>query len=136
MIVGNGIDVVDISRVQKLLAGFEEDYLLGAFTRAERELAQEHSCRVAFLAGRVAAKEAVVKALGIGFSGDVAWQHVEINRLEDGQPSVRLSGAALAEANRLGVVRWFISISHSDSTAVASAIAVGGRLPFTRNLGK
>lgn len=74
--------------------------------------------------GRLAAKEAVVKAIGTGFSGEVSWTEVEILRLPSGQPEVSLSGSAKTVAEGLGVTRWLLSISHSNLFAVASAIAV------------
>jgi holo-[acyl-carrier protein] synthase len=136
MIVGHGIDLVEIARIQKLLDFGGDDFLFGAFTRAERDLSREESNVVQFLAGRLAAKEAVAKALGTGFSGSVSWQHVTILRRSGGMPTVALAKAALAEANRLGVDGWFLSISHSDTSAIASAIALsaggcGGGMPVS-----
>jgi holo-[acyl-carrier protein] synthase len=66
----------------------------------------------------------VAKALGTGFSGDVAWIDIEILRQPTGSPDLRLSGGALETANALGITDWFISISHDGGHAVASAIAV------------
>jgi holo-[acyl-carrier protein] synthase len=126
MIVGHGVDVADIERIRKLLAGMEHDFLLGTFTREERATECNAHERAEFFAGRLAAKEAVVKALGTGFAGEISWQQVEILRLDGGSAEVRLRGAALAEAERLGVRRWLLSISHCASVAFASAIAVGG----------
>lgn len=98
--------------------------LLSTFTAAERETECLPEDRVPFFAGRLAAKEAVVKALGTGFTGGVAMRQVEIVRLPDGSPGVRLRGAAKEAAEKLGVGRWFISISHTEAVAIASAIAV------------
>src|SRR5260370_36364913 len=75
-------------------------------------------------AGRLAAKEAVVKALGTGFSQGIAWSEVEIGRADSGAPAVVLSGRALEVAVELGVTRWHLSISDSPTYAAASAIAV------------
>jgi holo-[acyl-carrier protein] synthase len=124
MILGHGIDVADLKRVEILLTNMEEDFLLSTFTAAEREIECLPEERVAFFAGRLAAKEAVVKALGTGFTGDIAMRQVEIVRRSDGGPEVRLRGAAREAAERLGVTRWFVSISHTEAVAVASAIAV------------
>jgi holo-[acyl-carrier protein] synthase len=124
MIVGHGVDVQDISRIRKILSFSEEDFLIATFTKAERSIehgGQEHA---EFLAGRLAAKEAVVKALGTGFAGDIACRHVEILRREGGQPEARLSGAAREASDALGITRWLVSISHSEVSAFASAIAV------------
>jgi holo-[acyl-carrier protein] synthase len=125
MILGHGVDVVDVSRIEKLLSALEEDFLLGTFTYAERQIECQPHERGAFFSGRLAAKEAVVKALGTGFSGEVSWQHIEILRGEDGQPYVNLRAAAAARAETLGVTGWLLSISHTEAVAIASAIALG-----------
>jgi holo-[acyl-carrier protein] synthase len=124
MIVGHGIDVADLARVKVLLTKMEEDFLFSTFTAIERETECLPEERVPFFAGRLAAKEAVVKALGTGFTSGIACRQVEIVRLPDGSPDVRLRGAAKEAAEKLGVGHWFISISHTEAVAVASAIAV------------
>ena len=93
MIVGHGVDVQDVSRIRKLLDFAEEDFLLSTYTRAEREIdCLEHE-RAEFFAGRFAAKEAVAKALGMGFVGNMSFQDVQIVRKASGQPEVILTGA-------------------------------------------
>src|SRR5262245_47504049 len=106
MILGHGIDVADLVRVKVLLAHMEEDFLLSTFTAAERETEFLQEDRVPFFAGRLAAKEAILKALGTGFAGAVAVRQVEIVRLPDGRPEVRLHGAAKEAADKLGVRCW------------------------------
>lgn len=124
-ILGHGVDVVDVSRIATLLAK-GEDFLLGWFTT--RELAQlaEHAAQANVIAGRLAAKESSVKALGCGFDDEVSWQDVEILTSDAGAPSVHLSGGAAAFSSRLGVLTILISVSHEANIAIASAIAVGG----------
>ena len=78
-----------------------------------------------YFAGRFAGKEAVVKALGTGFAGDITWQRIEILRRENGAPYVKLSAEVLAFAQSLGITDWFVSISHCGEITTASAIAVG-----------
>jgi holo-[acyl-carrier protein] synthase len=124
MILGHGIDVADLARVRVLLTKMEEDFLQSTFTATERETDNLPEERVPFFAGRLAAKEAIAKALGTGFIGNIAMRQVEIARRPDGSPEVHLHGAAKAAADSLGVGRWLISISHTESVAVASAIAV------------
>jgi len=124
-IIGHGIDIVAIHRIAGLIDRCAEDFLEGTFSANERKEAEASETANAFFAGRFAAKEAVVKALGTGFSGDIAWTDVEILRQSIGAPHVRLSGGALAVAQSLGVTRWLVSISHDESHAVASAIALG-----------
>jgi holo-[acyl-carrier protein] synthase len=123
-LIGHGIDIVEIARIGVSLRSSADDFLEAIFTEAERGLAGEPTEWAAYYGGRLAAKEAVVKALGTGFSGEVSWADVEILRLPSGQPEVRLSGGARAVADGLGVTRWLLSISHSSSFAVASAVAV------------
>jgi holo-[acyl-carrier protein] synthase len=124
MIVGHGVDVQDVARIRKLLSFAEDDFLVATFSEAERAIDFGERERAEFFAGRLAAKEAVAKALGTGFAGDVACRQVEILRKDGGQPEARLSGAALAAADELGVTRWLVSISHTEAVAFASAIAV------------
>jgi holo-[acyl-carrier protein] synthase len=124
-IIGHGIDIVAIRRVAGLIDRCAEDFLEAVFTPNECNEAGSPETATAFLAGRVAAKEAVVKALGTGFSGDIAWTDVEIFRQPTGAPNVHLSGGALTVAQSLGVTRWLVSISHDECYAVASAIALG-----------
>lgn len=124
MIVGHGVDVQDVSRIRKILAFSEEDFLVATFSKAEREIEHGEQEQAEFLAGRLAAKEAVAKALGTGFAGDIACRHVEILRKEGGQPEAHLTGAASEMSQSLGITRWLVSISHSESSAFASAIAV------------
>jgi holo-[acyl-carrier protein] synthase len=76
------------------------------------------------LAGRFAAKEAVLKALGTGFGNGVAFSDVIIRRAPGAPPQVRLSGGAAKAAKERGVVEWHLSISHAGSVAMASAIAI------------
>jgi holo-[acyl-carrier protein] synthase len=75
-------------------------------------------------ARRLAATEAVAKALGTGFSPGISWGEIEITSGDSGAPKVALSGRALEVANDLGATRWHLSISHTASDAVASVIAV------------
>jgi holo-[acyl-carrier protein] synthase len=124
-IIGHGIDIVAIYRIAGLLDRDAEDFLEATFTPNEREEVESPETTTAFFAGRLAAKEAVVKALGTGFFGDIAWTDVEILRQLTGAPHVHLSGGALAVAQSLGVTRWLVSISHDESHAVASALALG-----------
>jgi len=123
-ILGHGVDLVDVSRIERLLVK-NDDLILGWFTT--RELAQlaGRASQAHVVAGRIAAKEASVKALGSGFDDEVSWQDVEILAPNEGGPSVYLSGGAVAVAARLGVDAILVSISHEAQMAMASAIAVG-----------
>jgi len=124
-IVGHGIDVFELARVRLHLAKPGGDWLDAVFTQTEQLTADAPPNHIAYYAGRYAAKEAVVKALGTGFSGDVTWLDVEVFRRKSGSPAVRLLGGAAVIEKSLGIVAWHVSISHSQRVAVASAIATG-----------
>jgi holo-[acyl-carrier protein] synthase len=124
-IIGHGIDIVEVCRVERFLRTREDHWAEGVFSAVEREQADEPPRDTQYYAGRFAAKEAVSKALGTGFSGDVTVHGINILRISTGEPEVKLSGEVLATAIALGITRWFISISHSGGLAMASVIAVG-----------
>ena len=128
MIVGHGIDVVELKSIEERLDAEEDDWVEGAFSLQEQAQADPPPNRVHYFAGRYAAKEAVAKALGTGFTGEIAWLDIEIIRSPSGAPEVRLSESALVVAKEQGISRWFISISHSGAYAVASAIAEAASL--------
>lgn len=115
--VGLGIDIVEISRVARVLARHPAGLRRRVYTDLEW---QQNQGRVASLAGRFAAKEAVMKALGVG---GMAFRSIEVVRLPSGKPEVRLSGRMLRRAERLGVTEIEVSISHSRENAIAVAIA-------------
>lgn len=119
MIVRVGVDIIGVQRVARALERWGDRFLQRVFT--EGELA---ACghRVDSLAGRFAAKEAVLKALGTGLDQGICWRDVEIVRDSLGL-SVRLHGRAREQALRLGLTEWTVSISHSDG--FAAAVAVG-----------
>ncbi|MXZ72687.1 MAG: holo-[acyl-carrier-protein] synthase [Acidobacteria bacterium] len=123
-ILGHGIDVIDIGRIGKLMAG-SEDFLSGWFTSRELAALEARGSQSRVVGGRIAAKEAVAKALGSGFAGEVSWQDIEIPATNAGAPTVELSGGAAELARSLGITKFVVSISHSRTVAVASAIAVG-----------
>jgi holo-[acyl-carrier protein] synthase len=124
MVVGHGIDLVEMTMIAARLEPDGTHWLDGAFTEAEQQEADPPPKRVEYYAGRYAAKEAVAKALGTGFTDDVTWLDIEVLRHSSGAPYARLSEGALAVADDLGVTRWFVSISHRGGYAVATAIAV------------
>ncbi|MCZ8523881.1 MULTISPECIES: holo-ACP synthase [Paenibacillus] len=129
MIIGIGTDLLDIARVRSILeqpAG--ERFLQRVLTPAERELAAARRGRLAeFTAGRFAAKEAVVKALGCGIGKEVGLHDIEVLPDAKGKPHCRLSEAALQRLAEGGTdVRGLIvhlSITHSDTAAMAYAMA-------------
>jgi holo-[acyl-carrier protein] synthase len=123
-ILAHGLDLVEFNSMQRLLSHSEADFIAEYFTDAEKARIPDGVHRLAHLAGQFAAKEAVTKALGTGFSDGVAFRDVEIGRTEAGAPFVHLRGEAAVRANTLGIDTWFVSISHGDTAAIASTIAV------------
>jgi holo-[acyl-carrier protein] synthase len=123
-IVGHGIDLVEIERVARLLEEFGERFLSRCFTQVEREYAHDKRRQIEHLAGRFAAKEAILKALGTGWRNGIAWTDVEIQREPSGKPKVVLHGQGLRVAEELGIDQWWVSISHIATHATASAIGV------------
>ena len=115
MIVGVGIDVVQVVRLQRALA--RTPTLAGRlFTDVERELS-----RVESLAARFAAKEAVAKALGA--PGGLRWQDAEVVTDDTGRPRLRLHGGVAEEAEAQGISTWHLSLSHDAGVATAVVVA-------------
>lgn len=124
-IVGHGVDIVDTERVARMLDEHGERFLLRCYTDGERAYCAANPQRqIEHLAGRFAAKEAVLKVLGTGWSRGIAWTDAEVVRAPTGQPHVKLSGVAADIAADAGITAWWLSISHIRTHAVASAIGV------------
>ncbi len=121
MILRTGVDLIEIGRIEEVIARHGKRYLERIYTPAELEqLGREAES----LAGRFAAKEAVAKALGSGI-GTVGWKDIEVLGDEENAPRLTLHGAAAQRAEELGLETWSVSISHSMSHAVAFVVAVG-----------
>jgi holo-[acyl-carrier protein] synthase len=127
-VVGHGIDIVETTRIQELIEQSGKQFEMECFTATERSTPALGAKRIEYLAGRFAAKEAVIKALGMGRNQDISWLDIEIQRLPSGEPSVVLHGKCKDIAEQLGITKWLLSISHTSSYAAASAIALGAAL--------
>jgi holo-[acyl-carrier protein] synthase len=124
MIVGVGVDVVEIARVAQALDRHPR-FAERVFTKAERDASARRGVgAVAYLAKRWAAKEAVSKALGVGFSG-FSYTDIEVVNLRSGAPTVTVHGELGDWARALGVVRWHVSLSDTDELAFAYVVAEG-----------
>ena len=121
MKLATGVDLIEIARIDEVVARHGKHYLERIYTPAELEQCGK---RAESLAGRFAAKEAVAKALGSGI-GDVAWKEIEVLGDENNAPLLTLHGEALKRANELGLSTWSVSISHSQSHSVAFVVALG-----------
>jgi holo-[acyl-carrier protein] synthase len=125
-ILAHGIDMVENRRIAAMLETHAERFTERVFTVAERAYAdQAQRRRVERYAVRFAAKEAVLKALGTGWTDGIAWTDVEVLRLPSGEPRILLTGRAGEIAAERGIRSWSLSMSHTEQYAVASAIAVG-----------
>jgi len=127
VILGFGMDVVEIARIERILAGPSgraDRFLERCFTGAERGYCEARVDRAGRYAARFAAKEAAVKALGA--PAGVRWTDLEVSRAE-GAPTVALRGPAADAAARLGVRRVHLTISHDAGIAAAAVILEGSR---------
>jgi holo-[acyl-carrier protein] synthase len=126
-IVGHGIDIIETARIKRSVEEHAERFLDRVYTPAEQQYCARNRKRYfEHLAGRFAAKEAVLKVLGTGWRGGIAWTDIEILPEPSGQPRVRLTGECLRIARELGIARWHVSISHIETHATASAIGLKG----------
>lgn len=126
-IVGHGIDIVETSRIRRLVEEHGQRFLDRCFTAPEQAYClRNHKRQVEHLAGRFAAKEAVLKVLGTGWRGNIAWTDIEILPEPSGQPKIKLSGECERIAKQLGITQWHVSISHIETHATASAIGLKG----------
>lgn len=124
MIIGHGIDVVEIPRLAELLGKHNDRFLERVFTPTERDYCCGKKRELEHLAGRFAAKEAVLKVLGTGWIGKISWLDIEVINDPGGQPRVTLRGECERIARELGIARVLLSISHTGTWAAASAIGV------------
>ena len=123
-IIGHGIDVTDIDTLDRLISDRDGDFLIRCFTESEIRSAGSLTNSTEHYAGKFAAKEAVAKALGTGFDGSVAPSDIEVMNSERGKPTITLHGEAAKVAAQLHISKWYITISHSRTVAIASAIAL------------
>jgi holo-[acyl-carrier protein] synthase len=122
MIFGIGIDVVEIGRIAEAIRRHEARFIEKIFCLSEIEYCRAMKAPASHFAARFAAKEAVAKALGTGFSGPVNWKDIEVRRKANGEPFVVLHAGAAELAQRVGIREIFVSMSHSQDYAVAQAV--------------
>jgi len=124
--LGLGIDIIELERVRGIYQRYPQRFLERVYTLPERERALKLRDPTSFLAGRFAAKEAVLKVLGTGLSGGISWQHIFVIREPSGAPKVFLSSHAWSRAKLLGLGLILLSISHGKDHAVAQALGFRG----------
>jgi holo-[acyl-carrier protein] synthase len=122
MIIGMGIDVAEVKRIAAVIESQKERFLRRVYTPAEVEYCEQFKNRYERFAGRFAAKEAAMKALGTGWTNGVRWVDLEVVRLPSGRPTLSIKGEARKIADRLGVKNIAISITHTAEQAIAQVI--------------
>jgi holo-[acyl-carrier protein] synthase len=122
MIVGTGVDITEVDRIEAAVKRFGDRFLKRVFTPAEVSYCMGKPNAAERLAARFAAKEAGMKAIGTGLRGGVTWQDVEVFRLPGQRPVLKFSGKAAEFAARLGCKRTHLSLSHTADQAIAHVI--------------
>ena len=122
--IAHGIDLVDFKRIEQMLERHEDRFLDRVFTPAEQAYANSNRDSTQTLAGRFAAKEAILKLMGTGWRGKIAWTDIEVLNNPAGQPEVTVRGEVEKIADRLAVKQISVSITHTANFAIASAVAL------------
>jgi holo-[acyl-carrier protein] synthase len=122
MIVGSGIDLVEIARIQQSVERFGQRFLDRVFTPGEQAYCRRKRNSAESFAARFAAKEAAAKALGTGISRGVNWLEIEVVREPGGRPGICFHGRAAEFASRLGVVHTALSLTHTATLSMASVV--------------
>ncbi len=128
MIIGLGLDLVEIERIERAAGGHEGRFVEKYFTEAEAAYARSTRRPMEHLAARFAAKEAAAKAFGTGFSGGVRLREIEVATEDSGRPKLVLHGAAAERARAMGVTRTHVSLTHTGTHA-AAVVVLEGDLP-------
>jgi holo-[acyl-carrier protein] synthase len=130
-VLGIGTDIVECLRIAQMIERHGELFIHRVYTAHEIQYCQNRKQATQHYAGRWAAKEAVLKAIGTGWRRGISWRDVEVRNLPGGRPVVALHGGARDAADELGVAQILISISHCRSHATAYALAIERDEPKT-----
>jgi len=123
-IVAHGIDLVDCPRIEEMIQRHGERFVNRVFTANEQAYAEANKNSIEKLAGRFAAKEAILKLIGTGWRGKIAWTDIEVINNPMGQPEITLSGEVEKLADKLRIKHISVSITHTANFAIASAVAL------------
>jgi holo-[acyl-carrier protein] synthase len=123
LVIGIGTDLIEIERIERSLHRFGEAFLHRVYTAGEIAYCQRKKNAAESFAARFAAKEAGAKALGTGISRGVSWTEFEVQRLPGQRPELHLSGRAAQIAQKLGIRRLSLSLSHSRTVSIAVVVA-------------
>lgn len=122
MIIGMGVDLAEVERLRAAIERHGQKFLERVYTAKERAYCERSRNKYERYAGRFAAKEAAMKALGTGWRRGVRWVDLEVVREPGGRPTMTLHGGAKKIAERLGVKHIATSITHTESLAFAQVI--------------
>ncbi|MBN1818970.1 MAG: holo-ACP synthase [Sedimentisphaerales bacterium] len=122
--IAHGIDLVDFARIESMLRDHGDRFRDRVFTPREQADADKRKNRIELLAGRFAAKEAVMKLIGTGWRAGVAWTDIEVTNGPLGEPQLTLKGEVKRLAEQLGFIDMALSITHTADFAIASAVAL------------
>ena len=122
MIVGTGVDLCEVGRIESAIARHGRRFVERIYTAGEIAYAERKANRYDRYAARFAAKEAGMKALGTGWRGGLGWRDLEVANLASGRPTLRLHGKAAEIAEKLGVRNISLSITHTAAQAMAVVI--------------
>jgi holo-[acyl-carrier protein] synthase len=136
LVVGIGIDVVEIARIRRLMERWRDRFLRRVFTDEELAYALGRHDPAQHLAARFAAKEATLKALGTGLSMGVRWREMEVRRARGAAPGLVLSGRTAQLGEARGIRRLHVSLAHDAGLAVAQVLAEGESAPNPGEVGQ
>jgi holo-[acyl-carrier protein] synthase len=122
LIVGLGVDIAEVPRIQAAIERHGQPFLRRVFTPNEIEYCERFKNKFERYAGRFAAKEAAMKALSTGWRRGIRWVDLEVGREQSGRPTMALAGEAAKIATHLGVKRISLSITHTEAQALAQVI--------------
>ncbi len=122
MIIGIGVDLVEITRFRKVIERLKDRFIGRIFAPGEQQFCMEHRDPVPHFAARFAAKEALFKALGTGWAKGVTWLDVEVQRERQDAPKIILHGEAQRLCAAMGVQKIHLSLTHSESRAIAMVV--------------
>jgi holo-[acyl-carrier protein] synthase len=128
-VIGIGTDIVECLRIAQMIERHGELFLARVFTTHEIEYCSARKAATQHYAGRFAAKEAVLKALGTGWTRGIQWRDMEVRNDLGGKPRIALAGGAREMCEKLGIAEMHISISHCRTHATAYALAIGPGRP-------
>ncbi len=124
-VIGIGTDIIEVVRIAKMIEKHEERFLSRVYTTDEILYCSSRKAANQHYAGRWAAKEATLKALGTGWSKGIQWTDIEVRNEIGGQPRLHLYGVAQQVAQRMEISEMKVSISHCRTFAIAYVVAVG-----------